>query len=159
MNRFINLIQLYLRIAIGAGYFVFGLDRLGAWGPHGSKYASWGDWAHFVAYSRKVMGFLPTSLADVLAAIATGAEIIVGFLLIVGFLTRLAAWAGGILAFLFAVSMAISFGIISPMSYSVFTLSAGCFLLATVQHYQWSIDSLIVSKMRKSNFAEGGLAA
>jgi uncharacterized membrane protein YphA (DoxX/SURF4 family) len=149
MNRFINLIQLYLRIAIGAGYFVFGLDRLGAWGPNGSKHVAWGDWAHFTAYSRKVMSFLPTSLADILAAIATGAEIILGALLIVGFLTRQAACAGGMLALLFAVSMAISFGIISPMSYSVFTLSAGSFLLATVQHYQWSVDNLITEKTKK----------
>ncbi|MGB7789643.1 MAG: hypothetical protein WBL39_00390 [Terrimicrobiaceae bacterium] len=36
---------------------------------------SWGDWAHFVAYTAKVNGFLPTALAQGLAILATVAEL------------------------------------------------------------------------------------
>lgn len=157
MNRFTNVIQLYLRIAIGTGYLVFGLDRLGVWGPYGSKHVAWGDWAHFVAYSRKVMSFLPVSLADILAALATGAEILFGALLIAGWLTRPAAIGSGILALLFALSMAISFGIVSPLTYSVFTLSAGSFLLATVENYRWSLDNLIIKKAKMEGLMQGNM--
>ena len=146
MNRFINFAQLYLRIAIGAGYVVFGLDRLGCWGSYGSKNVSWGDWSHFMAYAQKVMSFLPFSLANILAMIATGAEIILGILLLAGLFTRMAALGSGILSLLFALSMAISFGIVSPLSYSVFTVSAGSFLLATVEKFQWSIDYWLQAK-------------
>jgi len=42
-----------------------------------------------------------------------------------------------------AIAMAISFGIESPLGYSVFTLSAASILLATLPSYAWSIDSLL----------------
>ena len=122
--------KLYLRLSIGAGYLVFGLDRLGVWGKPGGKNISWGDWAHFVKYARELMGFLPPSLAEVLAVLATIAEISIGTLLLLGIWTRVAAVGSGVLSLLFALSMAISFGLVSPLSYSVFTLSAASFLLA-----------------------------
>jgi putative oxidoreductase len=62
-------------------------------------------------------------------------------LLLLGKWTRLAALGSGILSLLFAVSMTISFGIVSPLSYSVFTLSAGSFLLSTLNDYRWSLDA------------------
>jgi putative oxidoreductase len=45
-----------------------------------------------------------------------------------------------LLTLFFALSMAVSFGIVAPLSYSVFAVSAGSFLLATIRHYPWSID-------------------
>lgn len=140
MNKATNFFQLYLRFSIGLGFLIFGLDRLGVWGGYGTPGVSWGDWKHFMDYASSVMGFLPYSLANVLAIIATAAEIGVGLLLILGLWTRLAALAGGLLALSFAVSMAISFGVIKPMAYSVFTVSAASFLLSSVEKYKWSID-------------------
>ncbi len=142
--------QLYLRIALSAGYLSAGLDRLGFWGKYGEKNISWGDWDHFMRYAAQVMGFLPHSLVSIFAAIATVAEIVFGILLLIGKWTRPVAIGSGILSFLFALSMAISFGIQSPLSYSVFVVSAGSFLLATVDRYDWSLDA--VSK--KKNFAQ-----
>lgn len=89
------------------------------------------------------MGFLPYSIAQIFAVAATTAEIIFGTMLIAGLFTKLASMGSGVLAFCFAVSMAISQGITSPMGASVFTLSAASFLLATVGRYRWSIDSII----------------
>jgi len=144
MQKLSSYSQLYLRLALGAGYLTFGLDRLGVWGKYGSKGVSWGDWQHFMQYAASIMQFLPYSMAIVLAITATIAEIAFGTMLLVGLYTRAASIGSGILAFCFAVSMAISQGITSPMAASVFTVSAASFLLATVNKYRWGIDSLLI---------------
>jgi len=136
-----NFAQLFLRTALGIGYLVPGLDRLGVWGKHGENGISWGDWQHFLQYAKEVMGFIPASLVNVFAVIATIAEIGFGLLLLLGKWTKIAALGSGILALLFAVAMAISFGIVSPLSYSVFTVSAASFLLARQGRYKWSLDN------------------
>ncbi len=147
MKKFSSFAQLYLRVAIGVSYLVFGLDRLGVFGKPGGKNISWGDWEHFMKYAAEVMQFLPYSLVAVFAVIATAIEIISGVLLLIGKWTRIAAVASGILAFLYAVSMTISFGIVSPLSYSVFTVSAASFLLACQVGYAWSFDNLQKNKL------------
>jgi putative oxidoreductase len=75
--------------------------------------------------------------------IATIIEITGGFLLLTGLFTRWAAYACSILTFGFALAMAISGGITSPIDYSVFTVSAACWLLAVQPSYQWSLDALL----------------
>ena len=137
-----SIAQLYLRLSLGIAFAYFGLDRLGAWGPNGKPWVSWGDWTHFSAYAHQVMGFLPSGLAEAFAIIATIIEIGCGILLIIGLFTRQAAFASFALALGFALSMAISFGITSPLSYSVFTVSAASLLLALQPGYRWSLDSL-----------------
>lgn len=141
-----NFAQLYFRLAIGVAFFILGLDRLGAWGPYGSKNVSWGDWQHFYTYARSLMFFLPDSLAFVGAAIATACEILFGILLVIGLFTRAAAVGGAVLTFSFAICMALANGIMSPINYSVFAVSAGFCMLANVPAYKWSIDALIKSK-------------
>lgn len=134
--------QLFLRLALGITYLVPALDRLGAWGPPGSKQVSWGDWSHFTAYAHQVMFFLPYRLAEVLAIIATVAELLFGVMLIAGWCTQWVALGSGLLLLFFALSMAVAFGITSPLNYSVFTASAASFLLAAIPAYTWSIDAL-----------------
>ena len=147
MEKFSSFAQLYLRVAIAVSYLVFGLDRLGVFGKPGEKNISWGDWDHFLKYAAEVMQFLPYSLVTVFAVIATVVEILAGLLLLVGKWTKVAAIGSGVLAFLYAVSMAISFGIVSPLSYSVFTVSAASFLLACLPSYKWSFDNLLKNKV------------
>jgi putative oxidoreductase len=141
MLRLQSQIQLYLRIALAGGYLKLGPDRLGFWGPNGKAFVSWGDWKHFMDYANEVMRFLPSALIPFFAIAATVAEISFGILLLLGKWTRVAATGSGILAFLFAVSMAISNGIQDPIGYSVFTVSAASFLLATIPSYRWSLDN------------------
>jgi len=135
-----DIFQLYLRIALAAGYLSAGLDRLGCWGKYGSPHVSWGDWQHFMLYASDVMRFLPFSVAEIFAVVATICEISFGTALLVGKWTRKAATGSGILSFMFALSMAISHGIQDPLGYSVFVVSASSFLLATFPGYTWSID-------------------
>ena len=141
-----SLAQLYLRLALGTGFFVIGLDRLGAWGPYGRSWVSWGDWKHFSAYAHELMHFLPYGLAETLAVIATIIEVTAGPLLILGCCTRWTAVTTCGLTGCFAIAMSITNGIISPINYSVFTASAASLLLAAQTDYRWSIDRLIAGK-------------
>lgn len=136
--------QLYLRLSIGSAFAWFGLDRIGAWGPNGKPWISWGDWAHFSTYAHQLMFFLPYGLAEVFAVIATIIEISCGLLLIVGLFTRWAAFAGSGLALCFALAMSIANGITSPLGYSVFTVSAASLMLALQPAYRWSLDQKIL---------------
>ncbi len=133
----------FLRIAIATPYLWFVADRFGFLGTNGQPHVGWGNWQHFLQYAQQVMSFLPTKPVSVLAVLATAGELSFGLLLLFGYKTRIAATGSGILSFFFAVSMAISFGIESPLGYSVFTLSAASFLLATMPSYRWSIDSTL----------------
>ncbi|HWB24434.1 MAG TPA: TQO small subunit DoxD [Chitinophagaceae bacterium] len=146
MQKISPYFQLYLRLALGAGYLTLGLDRLGAWGAYGKPGVSWGDWKHFMIYAADIMRFLPYSVAAIFAATATTCEICFGILLVAGKWTRVTATGSGILTFLFGLSMAISHGITDPIGYSVFTVSAASFLLAVNEKYRWSLDELMQKK-------------
>ena len=137
-----KLASVYLRVAIGAAYLWEVADRVGILGASGQPHVGWGDWAHFLDYARKVMTFLPNSIIPTFAVLASVGEAVFGALLLIGLFTRVAAIGSGILSLLFAIAMTISFGIESPLGYSVFTLSAASFLLSTLPAYPWSIDAL-----------------
>jgi uncharacterized membrane protein YphA (DoxX/SURF4 family) len=121
-------------------------DRLSILGAHGQPHVGWGDWSHFIAYAKQVMAFLPAGVVPALATIASIGEGVFGLLLILGLFTRIAAIGSGILSFCFATAMTISFGIDSPLGYSVFTLSAASFVLAGLPGYAWSLDNVLALK-------------
>src|SRR5260221_14314212 len=120
MKKGATYIQLYLRLALGIDFMVLALDRFGVWGKNGASNVSWGDWKHFSDYAHQLMFFLPYSLSEILAVVATICELSFGALLIIGLFTRWAAIGSGLLTFLFAISMIAAFGISSPINYSVF---------------------------------------
>jgi len=138
--------QLYLRIAIGSAYLWEVADRLGIIGAHGQPHVGWGDWAHFMDYAHQTMNFLPPSIIPFFAVLATLGEGIFGAMVLTGLFTRTAAIGSSVLSFCFALSMAISFGIESPLGYSVFTLSAASLLLATLPEYEYSIDAWLARR-------------
>ncbi len=117
---------LYARLALGVAFLSAVADRFGLWG----KYGGWGNFANFTKYTAEVNSFLPASMAPFLAWAATIAELSLGMLLILGLWTRWTACSAAALLFLFGTSMAISFGLKSPLDYSVFSASAGALLLA-----------------------------
>jgi len=146
--------SVYLRLAIGIAYLWEVADRLGLLGAHGQPHVGWGDWQHFLDYSKQVMAFLPVSIIPFLSVLATIGEATFGILLIIGLFIRVAAIGSGILSFCFAIAMAISFGIDSPLGYSVFTLSAASFLLAGLPNYKWSIDAWRSLKILNNQLAD-----
>ena len=118
-----------LRWALGVTLLSAVADRFGGWGPPGSANASWGDWPHFVAYTARVNGVLPATLAPALAVVATAAEIVLGVALLLGVYRRAVAWAAAGLFVTFAVAMSLSFGVKAPLNYSVFADAAAALLL------------------------------
>jgi len=117
---------LYVRIALGSAFLSAVADRFGLWG----KYGGWGNFANFTKYTAEVNSFMPAFIIPFLAWAATMAELSLGILLILGLWTRWVAFSAAALLFLFGTSMAISFGLKSPLDYSVFSASAGALLLA-----------------------------
>src|SRR5947207_5178284 len=116
----------YARIALGAAFLSGIADRFGLWG----KTIGYGDFAHFVRYTAQVNSFMPAFTIPFLAWAATVAELVLGIALISGVWLRWVALGSALLLFLFGTAMAISFGLKSPLDYSVFSASAAAVLLA-----------------------------
>jgi uncharacterized membrane protein YphA (DoxX/SURF4 family) len=134
MNRITNLrlAQLFLRWSLGLTFLSACADRFGLWGPPGSKYAGWGDWAHFLVYAETLNWFLPTWMQPPVAWLATLAELSFGFALILGVWLREAAYGSAVLLGLFALAMTFSLGIKAPLNYSVFVDAGAAWLLGSM---------------------------
>jgi putative oxidoreductase len=129
---------LYARIALGAAFLSGIADRFGLyWGRN----VGYGNFAGFVRYTAQVNSFMPSSTIPFLAWAATVAEFVLGVALILGIWPRWAALGSAALLVLFSIAMAISFGIKSPMDYSVFSASAGAVLLALYQDRKSGVNS------------------
>jgi uncharacterized membrane protein YphA (DoxX/SURF4 family) len=134
--------SIFLRLALGISFLAAVADRFGLWGSFGQPNVAWGDFSHFVAYTRKLNWFMPSAAIPALAWTATCVEILLGVALVLGAFTRVAAFLSGWLLLLFALSMTSALGLKAPLNFSVFTGSAAAFLLATCRKYSWSVDSL-----------------
>jgi putative oxidoreductase len=121
--------MLYARLALAAAFVSGVASRFGLWGSQ----SSWRNFADFERYTAQVNSFMPAVTIPFLAWAATAAELSLGILLIVGVWPRRVALASALLLALFATAMAISFGIKSPLDYSVFSASAAALLLALHQ--------------------------
>ncbi|MGB9337058.1 MAG: DoxX family protein [Candidatus Acidiferrales bacterium] len=129
---------LYARIALGAAFLSGIADRFGL---YRGRNVGYGNFAGFVRYTAQVNSFMPPSTIPFLAWAATAAEFVLGVALIVGIWPRWAALGSAALLVLFGIAMAISFGIKSPMDYSVFSASAGAVLLALFQDRKSGVNS------------------
>jgi len=121
---------LYLRLALGASFLSGIADRFGL---YTGRNVGYGNFAGFLQYTAKVNSFMPTSTIPFLAWASTAAEFSFGLALVLGIWLRWAALGSAVLLVLFALAMALSFGIKSPLDYSVFSASAGALLLAFYQ--------------------------
>jgi len=117
--------MLYLRLALGVSFLSGIADRFGL---YKGRNVGYGDFAEFMRYTAQVNSFMPASTIPFLAWAATVAELAFGLALVLGIWLR-AALGSSILLLLFGIAMAISFGIKSPVDYSVFSASAGALIL------------------------------
>ena len=124
-------------------------DRFGLWGAYGQPHVAWGDFARFVAYTGKLNWFVPTTLLPALAWLSTVAELLLGLALIVGLFTQIAALLSGMMLLLFALAMTVALSVKAPLDFSVFSASAGAFLLAAYGKYPLSGDVLRKRSGRK----------
>lgn len=126
-NVLARVATLYARIALGAAFLSAVADRFGLWG----KYGGWGNFAKFTEYTGQVNSFMPAFVIPFLAWAAAVAELSLGIALILGVWPRWVAFGAATLLLLFGSAMAISFGMKSPLDYSVFSASAAALLLAS----------------------------
>src|SRR5579864_8398872 len=103
-------VLVFLRLAIGITFLSSVADRFGLWGPPGAHGVSWGNFAHFVAFTGQLNWFLPASAVSFVAWIDTALEAILGVTLIVGVQLRASAIAAGVLLLLYALTMAFALG-------------------------------------------------
>ena len=134
--------SVFLRLALSLSYLSAVADRFGWWGAFGQPNVAWGDFARFVDYTAKLNWFLPQAAIPPLAVLVTVAETLFGVLLLVGWQTRIAALASGILLTIFAVVMTLALGIKSPLNLSVFSAAGGSLLLAACPVFPLSLDKL-----------------
>jgi putative oxidoreductase len=120
---------LYARIALGAAFLSGTVARFGLYDKHPSFRLS----EDFMQYAAEVNSFMPTATIPFLAWAATAAELFFGVTLILGVWPRWIAWGSALLLAVFGLAMAISFGIKSPLDYSVFSASAAAVFLALSQ--------------------------
>ncbi len=117
---------LYARVALGTAFLSAVASRFGLWdGACDLKH-----FAKFLEYAGEVLSFLPRAAIPFFAWTATVCETSLGILLIGGLWLPWTGLASAFLLAMFGTAMAISFGLESPMDYSVFSASAAAVLLA-----------------------------
>lgn len=141
MNKQMANAQFLLRLALGIGFILPVLDRLGLIGAPGSNGVAWGNWSNFVDYTHSLVPYLSRPLTNLSGVIATIAEAVFGILLIIGYKTKLAALGSFGLTLIFALSMFFFANYRAPFSYSVFVVSFSSLLLAVLPHHKWSIKT------------------
>jgi uncharacterized membrane protein YphA (DoxX/SURF4 family) len=132
-----------LRYALGLGFLSAVADRFGLWGPFGKPNVAWGDFSRFLEYTHTLNWYVPAGIIPALGIIATGAELLFGILLLLGWYTRVTALLSGLLLVLFGVSMALALGVQAPLNYGVFTGAGGAFLLANSARFPFTVDELL----------------
>jgi uncharacterized membrane protein YphA (DoxX/SURF4 family) len=140
-----------MRFALAASFLSAVADRFGVWGACGQPHVAWGDFSHFTTYTGTLLSFLPGSLFPLIAWAATAAEMLFGIALIIGLRTRIVAILSGILLLSFALAMTFSSGVKAPLDFSVFSASAGAFLLSAFDRYPLSLDGTRPARRNSSH--------
>lgn len=130
--------SLAARLALGISFLYAILDRFGLLGPPGTPNVSWGTFARFTGYVGVLNWYVPKAIVPSLAVVETVVELSLAVLLIVGFRIRIVSYASAALLLSFALAMTFSAGIGAPLAYSVFTASAGAFLLGACGSTRWA---------------------
>ena len=154
-SKFASYSTLLLRIGLGLGFLSAVADRLGLWGAFGQPNVEWGNFSRFLEYTHTLNWYLPADMILPLGIIATGAEILFGLLLLVGWHTRAAALLSGLLLLTFGVSMTLALGIKAPLNFAVLTGIGGALLLASRESFTFSVDELL-SRRTSPRFADPG---
>ena len=148
-SRFAGYAALLLRIGIGVGFLSAVADRFGLWGPFGQPNVEWGNFSRFLEYTHTLNWYLPAGMIPLLGGIATGAEILFGLLILVGWHTRVAALLSGLLLLTFGVAMTLALGIKAPLNFAVLTGVGGALLLANCEGFPFSVDELLLYRTIK----------
>ncbi len=114
---------LYARFGLGAAFLSGIASRSGLYK------GGYENFANFLKYTAEVNSFMPAATIPFLGWSATVLEFFFGVALVLGIWPRWIALGSAVLLALFGIAMAISFGIKSPLDYSVFSASSAALLL------------------------------
>jgi uncharacterized membrane protein YphA (DoxX/SURF4 family) len=142
-STFASYATVLLRIGLGAGFLSAVADRFGLWGAFGQPNVEWGNFSRFLEYTHTLNWYLPAGMIPPIGGIATGAEIVFGLLLLVGWHTRAAALLSGLLLVTFGVAMTLALGVKAPLNFAVLTGMGGALLLANCESFPFSLDELL----------------
>jgi putative oxidoreductase len=120
---------MFLRLALGMAFLNGIASRFGLYGRN----VGYGNYANYVKYAGEVNSFIPAFAIPFLANAATLAELSFGLLLVLGLWVRVAAYGSAVLLAMFGIAMGISFGLVSPLDYSVFSACAGALVVANYE--------------------------
>jgi uncharacterized membrane protein YphA (DoxX/SURF4 family) len=135
--------SLLLRIGLGVGFPSAVGDRFGLWGAFGQPNVDWGNFSRFLEYTHTLNWYLPSAMILPLGVVATGAEILIGRLLLIGWRTRAAALLSGLLLLTFGAAMTVALGIKAPLNFAVLTGIGGSLLLANCESFPFSVDEFL----------------
>jgi hypothetical protein len=118
----IRVVRTALRFSLAAAFLSAIADRFGWWEPFGQ--GSWGSMGAFAAYTHQLVPFASGWLLTVIVWAATATEAILGVLLLTGWRPKLVGAATCLVLIVFGSAMAVSLGMESPLSYSVFSAAS-----------------------------------
>jgi uncharacterized membrane protein YphA (DoxX/SURF4 family) len=118
----IQAVRIALRLSLAAAFLSAVADRFGWWQPFGQ--GSWGSMSAFTDYAHQLVPFASGWVLAVIVWAATATEATLGVLLLTGWRPQLVGAATCLLLITFGTMMAVSLGVESPLSYSVFSAAS-----------------------------------
>jgi len=156
-SQLVNVASWLLRIALAAAFLSAVADRFGLWGFPGSPGVSWGNLTRFNAYVARLIWFLPPAGVITAGLLATAAETLLGFALLIGWQLRWVALLSAVLLFSFATAMLVALGPKAPLDYSVFTAASAAFLLFALQAVESTQERDGIRRASPKNSNTGGI--
>ena len=126
----IRVVRIALRLSLAAGFLSAVADRFGWWTRFGQ--GSWGSMDSFSDYAHQLVPFASGWLLTGIVWGVTAAEVTLGVLLLTGWRPKLVGAATCLVLIVFGVAMAVSLGLESPLSYSVFSAASAAAAYAIV---------------------------
>jgi hypothetical protein len=118
----IRVVRIALRVSLAAAFLSAVADRFGWWAPFGQ--GSWGSVDAFADYAHELVPFASGWLLTSIVWTSTAAETTLGVLLLTGWRPKLVGAASCLVLIVFGTAMAVSLGVESPLSYSVFSAAS-----------------------------------
>ena len=156
-TRWDSFSSVFLRYALALGFLSAVADRFGLWGSFGQPNVAWGNFSRFLEYTHRLNWYLPGGMILPLGVITTGAELLFGLLLLVGWHTRVTALLSGLLLMLFGLAMTLALGVEAPLNASVFPAAGGALLLAHGERFPFSVDNLPFRRRRTGQETAGSV--
>jgi uncharacterized membrane protein YphA (DoxX/SURF4 family) len=152
----IRIVRIALRLSLAAAFLSAVADRFGWWAPFGQ--GSWGSMGRFADYAHQLVPFASGWLLTVIVWAATAVEATLGVLLLTGWRPKLVGAATCLVLIVFGTTMAVSLGMESLLSYSVFSAASAAAAYAILaKHRRHTTGAL--SSPHTPSMPIGGAAA